>query len=600
MNEIKHEIKEINKNNNNTEYNISVSIPMSLGYVNDISFCVYKDNFIKTVDLKHTNNLNGISYFNGNTSLDKSNLYHYFIKYKINNITHYLKDDSFKISSLYNTPSWSQGGVIYHIFVDRFNKGRKEELTPMKNRVIHRDVNEEMVIGPDSNGIWNNDFYGGDLRGIIEKLDYIKSLGTTIIYLSPIMLSQSNHRYDTSDYEMIDPYVGNNEDLKELCDKAHSKGMHVILDAVFNHTGNDSKYFNEYGNFDTIGAFQSDKSIYFPFYRKHYINGEYKFDYWWGMKNLPVCDGNSKEWQNYIYGENGVIDKWMSMGIDGLRLDVADELSDEFIKGIHDRVIKNKSDGFILGEVWKNPMRMNRNYMEYMHSVMNYPLIDALIRYYKYNDKDKLIRIINEIRHEYPRDTINSLMNFTSTHDISRIIDILSTNEFGINNEWVWDPNNRNHDYQKNYKISNSEYEKGKKIYKSYLLSLGFLPGNLSIFYGDELGVEGLGNLKNRAPIKWDQIDEEILDYIIKMNTVRNKEELLKNSDINLIDVNNNYLMYERVNDINNYLVAVNKTDSKCNLVLPSEYYDSMELFKLNNSDKKQLDSFGGLVLKKK
>ena len=215
MNEIKHEIKEINKNNNNTEYNISVSIPMSLGYVNDISFCVYKDNFIKTVDLKHTNNLNGISYFNGNTSLDKSNLYHYFIKYKINNITHYLKDDSFKISSLYNTPSWSQGGVIYHIFVDRFNKGRKEELTPMKNRVIHRDVNEEMVIGPDSNGIWNNDFYGGDLRGIIEKLDYIKSLGTTIIYLSPIMLSQSNHRYDTSDYEMIDPYVGNNEDLSD-------------------------------------------------------------------------------------------------------------------------------------------------------------------------------------------------------------------------------------------------------------------------------------------------------------------------------------------------------------------------------------------------
>ena len=278
--------------------------------------------------------------------------------------------------------------------------------------------------------------------------------------------------------------------------------MKVVLDAVFNHTGSDSKYFNKFGNFDEVGAYQSNDSKYSSFFRKHYHNGKEYFDYWWGFDNLPECNGNSFEWREYILGEGGVIDLWFSLGIDGLRLDVADELTDDFIEGIRTAVKRNKEDGFILGEVWKNPMRMGRGYIESgrgMDSVMNYPLVDALLRYFKYGDVHKLSYIINDMLNEYPEETIYALMNFTSTHDISRALNMLGCeSEFSPYKEWYWDPVDNSHEHCKDYKMSKEDLIRAKEIYKAYISALAFLPGNLSIFYGDEAGIEGLGNLANR------------------------------------------------------------------------------------------------------
>ena len=231
-------------------------------------------------------------------------IYFNYIKYQVNNQTYYIKkdnkidntikkDDMHKLSVNFDVPSWAKGKVMYHIFVDRFNRGNQEKMKDMPRRTTYNTWDDEMILGPNKEGIWNADFYGGDLRGIEEKLDYIQSLGVDIIYLSPIVHSQSNHRYDASDYENVDPYAGTNDDLKHLCDEVHKRGMKIILDAVFNHTGNDSKYFNEYNTFDTIGAFQSNDSPYASFYKKHYDNGKLYYDYWWGMTNLPVCDGYS-------------------------------------------------------------------------------------------------------------------------------------------------------------------------------------------------------------------------------------------------------------------------------------------------------------------
>ena len=325
--------------------------------------------------------------------------------------------------------------------------------------------------------------------------------------------------------------------------------MKIILDAVFNHTGNDSNYFNEYGTFDTLGAYQSIYSTYDPFYKKHYHDGKVYFDYWWGMTNLPVCNGYSEEWKNYILGVNGIIDKWFNLGIDGLRLDVADELTDEFIEGIRCAVKRNKEDGFILGEVWKNPMRMNRGYIESgkgMDSVMNYQLVDALIRYFKYCDVNKLDYIIKDIKREYPIDTINTLMNFTSTHDISRAINIFSTYDFDEYSEWAWNLNNNNLDWCKNFKLTPSQYEVGKQIYKAYIYTLIFMPGILSIFYGDEIGLEGIGNLANRRPYPWnkDNLDLELLNYFKYIGNIRKEESFLQEAKLNILDINKDYFMF--------------------------------------------------------
>ena len=600
----------VKENKDGCDYLVTVKVPMDMGWIHCVSFNIDGMNF----SLSHIRNDDRYSYFSSVVSLSTKAVYHYYFSF-ISNIKKYYigKDNSIldnisfenmdKISVNFEVPSWVKGKIMYHIFVDRFRKSNNNLLVPISNRNIHYSFDEDMIIGPDSKGIWNNDFYGGNLEGIMESLPYIKSLGVSIIYLSPIVLSQSNHRYDASDYSVVDTYVGSNDDLKRLCDKAHSMDIKIVLDAVFNHTGNDSKYFNQYGNFNELGAYQSDKSKYYSFYRKHYYNNNTYFDYWWGMKNLPVCDSNSLEWQEYICGTGGIIDLWFSLGIDGLRLDVADELSDDFIYEIRNAVKRNKSDGFILGEVWKNPMRMNRGYLSSgrgMDSVMNYPLADSLIRYFKYSDVYKLSDVLKQIVNEYPDDTINSLMNFTSTHDISRAINIFSSNEFNYYGEWAWDLNNNDRNWQKEYKLTDKQYKYGKSMYKAYVYSLVFLPGILSIFYGDEAGLQGMGNLANRKPFPWNSYDYDMLDYFKYIGNVRNKETFLCDAKLNVIDINNNYFMFERYSKDESALITINRSYNSLNVKYPNVYCNYDGIYSLNNSSLDELRPHGGLVLKKK
>ncbi len=597
MERIKFSITENEKETNGTNYKINIKFPMNLGWIDNVQFVI--DGL--SHQMNHLKNEEDYAYFQTEIYLATKAIYHYHFSFTINNNLFFLKNEEMKMSVNFNTPDWAKGKIMYHIFVDRFNRTKKP-LKLMKNRTIHSLWTEDIVVGPDNNGRWNTDFYGGSIQGIIEKLDYIKSLGVSIIYLSPIFYAQSNHRYDTSDYENIDPYIGTNNDLKKLCDKAHRRGIKIIIDGVFNHTGNDSKYFNEYGNFPELGAYQSKESKYFPFYKTEIKDDKIIFDYWWGMKNLPVCDCCSKTWQNYIYGEGGIIDKWFSYGIDGLRLDVADELTDEFIYGIRKAVKRNKEDGLIIGEVWKNPMHMNRGYIESgkgMDSVMNYQLADALIRYFKYNDINILKKVTQELITEYPTDTLNTIMNFTSTHDISRAINIFSSNKFDPNNEWIWDLKINNYEEEKKYKLNKKQYNLGKKIYSAYLYTLTFMPGILSIFYGDEIGMEGMGNLANRRPFTWDKIDNEILNLFKNIGKIRNNESFLETANLKIIDVNDKYLVFKRYNQNEEILVYINRTNDNTQIEIPREYKETDILYNLNNSTKEKLKAYGGIVLKK-
>lgn len=588
-------------------YKIFVNFKYDEGYIKDVVFHVGNSSGCKEVNLNFCKVENDVIYFEGEIYLKTSALYKYYLVYKANDDVKYINGDgevsySFvnydkqgKLSVNFSVPSWAKGKIMYHIFVDRFCRVDSQKDVKLKNRHLHNSWSEE-IINVDENGVWNNYFYGGNLLGITSKMDYIKSLGVEILYLSPVVESQSNHRYDASNYEQVDCLLGSNSDLLKLCSEAHKNGIKVILDAVFNHTGNDSVYFNEYGNFSSVGAHQSSSSPYFEFYKKHFSEGKVYFDYWWGMKNLPVCDHYNNSWVEYITGENGVIDKWYDLGIDGLRLDVADELTDEFIEKINEACVRNKKDSFVLGEVWENPMRMNRKYIESgksMHSVMNYKLVDALIRYFKFADTKKLWYVVNDMLSEYPEDTIKSLMNFTSTHDISRIINVFSSNLYTPFNEWVWDVDN-----SLNSKLTDEEIKNGLKLYKVYLTALAMLPGNLSVFYGDETLVEGFGNLYNRKTFPWDNLNEEMINFFKTIAAIRNNEKLLEDADMQIIKITPDYIIFERNNLLIKYVTAINRLDKEIQISIEDKDYLGETIYSLNNSTNEVLRPYGAVVRK--
>ena len=300
--------RDLHKNSIDNEFLVHLEIPMSVGWI-DSSFLVIDGN---TIPLTYVDNNETSAIFEGVISLKQRAVYQYYFEYYADGKRHIINnhntkdtinyDEKNKLSVMFDAPEWAKGAMMYHIFVDRFYHAG-EELKEMPRRVIHKDWDEDVVLGvnPDvekkypGEEIWNVDFFGGNLKGIEEKLDYLESLGITLLYLSPIMKSQSNHRYDTADYESVDPYAGCNEDLKNLCEAAHKRGMKVIIDAVFNHVGDESKYFDRYGDYvgpnpKENGIYQSGDSKYHDFFN---YNDHGKNTFWWGFPTLPELNSDS-------------------------------------------------------------------------------------------------------------------------------------------------------------------------------------------------------------------------------------------------------------------------------------------------------------------
>lgn len=607
-------IRKIKETKVGSEYHINLEIPVSQGYVKHPYFVIEKGKERISYPLKFVNIVDGKAIFESDIELETRAIYRYYFFYTANDIYHHIKrenltdnnqiisEEMYKMSVNFNTPRWAQGKMMYHIFIDRFRRGSEQEMEDLPNRKRYTKWSEdEMIVGPDEDGIWNIDFYGGDLKGIIKSLDYIKSLGVSILYLSPVCESQSTHRYDTTNYLEIDPYAGTKEDLKRLCDEAHKRGMYVVLDAVFNHVGNDSIYFDEYKRHGKDGAYQNLDSPYAPFFRYKIENGEIKYHYWWGMTNMPSCYCDGDAWRSFITGEGGVIDNWFKLGIDGLRLDVADELSDDFIERIRTAVKRNKEDGFIIGEVWKDPTKDGRGYIENgrcMDSVMNYQLIDGLIRYFKFKDTDTLSNFIRRMNTYYPDDTIFSLMNFTSTHDISRLLTILGSNYFSPDKEWSWNPTITDHGFCKNFKLTKEQYELAKQICEAYSFVLATMPGIFSVFYGDEIGIEGLGNLANRKPYPWGSGDLELQAFYKSLGQFRCQESQLERARVKILYINEDYFMYERINGNDKMLFAISNSFEPKSIVVPDEYKSAEKVYSLKRSNSALLTPYGGVALK--
>lgn len=443
-------------------------------------------------------------------------------------------DDNFK------TPDWVYGGIMYQIFPDRFCRDDAFAPLPAKGpRRMHKswyDIPEFIYDNPEYKA---NDYYGGNIDGIISRLDYIKSLGVNIIYLNPVFESPEYHRYSTADYMNIDPYFGTNEGFERLAKKCAELNIKIIIDGVFSHTGADSIYFNKYNHYDSIGAFNSVDSKYHNWYS--FTEYPDKYECWWGFENLPNVVETNKEYMDYITGKNGVIEFWQRKGCNGWRLDVADELPDEFLDSLYKRAKTVDRESFVVGEVWEDATNKfaygnRRRYLlgGQMDSVMNYPWRTAILEYVKSSDEklfnDRLVCILEN----YPPQVLKCLMNSISTHDTLRAITY-----FGVNHD-VED------EKKGEYKMTPEEYDYGKKclIFATFLQFT--LPGIPSIYYGDEVGLQGFRDPYCRMGYPYGYEDKEILEFYRELARVRTENKTDFSSDFELYSMSDGMYSFKR------------------------------------------------------
>lgn len=466
--------------------------------------------------------------------------------------------------STYKTPDFAKGNIIYHIFVDRFN--RADGVKTKRKYRLHESFSESPEVVNADGKYYADDFFGGNFNGIREKLDYLEELGVGIIYLSPIFKAYSNHRYDTGDYLKVDELLGTEDDLKRLLDAAHEKGMKVILDGVFNHSGADSLYFNKFGTYDSLGAYQSKSSPYYDWYYFKKFPDEYAC--WWGCDNVPDLNKSNKDYRALVFGKNGVVEKWQKLGADGWRLDVVDELPIDFVNLLIKKIKSVNKDALVIGEVWEDASTKVsygelRPYLlgDQLDGTMNYPFMNAIIAYVRDGDEKFFKDTVQSILENYPKETVYCLMNSLGTHDTVRIINALS--------------DVRAHGWSKThklgYKLPDSEYEKAKK--KLYLASvLQFtLPGIPSIFYGDEAGLQGFDDPINRRPYPWGSEDKEILAHYRKLGRIRRENRAVFSGGFKMRD-ENGLVAYERAGGDDEILIAVNAGEDDKTLFINKEY----------------------------
>lgn len=514
----------------------------------------YKERFIR-LDFK--GETDGYNVFSCEYAPNDTGLHHYYFSLLLNHSRHYIKRNGASIGVIDNgelfqltvyeqgmtTPEWLKGGIMYHIFPDRFAKSGAVHDNIPYDRKIHTNWNDTPDWRPDAQGmITNNDYFGGDLKGIEEKLDYIASLGTTVIYLNPIFESHENHRYCTADYSKIDPLLGTEEDFVHLCKAAKEKGINIILDGVFSHTGADSIYFNKTGRYgDNCGAYRDPNSPYREWYS--FSNYPNVYESWWGITTLPNVNENNPAYTNYICGDGGILQKWIDLGAAGWRLDVADELPDEFIDNLNKAVKAKGDDKVIYGEVWedatnKESYGVRRRYLVggQLDSVMNYPFKEAILNYVKNGDTQILVDGVMTICEHYPKPSTDILMNFLSTHDTERAITRLAGDDVGWNGrEW-----------QASHSLSAAQYVYGIALMKCASVLQYFLPGIPSVFYGDETGKEGYKDPFNRGTFPWDNENDELVEFVRDLGRVRRSCPALARGDIRFIDVTSDYAIFSR------------------------------------------------------
>ena len=519
----------------------------------------------------------------------------------------------------FKTPDWFKNAVVYQIFPDRFFNGDESNDYLQKFArgnmpyefytnwyAVPEDPEIEMKDGkpnPDykgtkGDGNWSNEMYGGDLKGINAKLNYLQALGVNVLYLNPASKSISNHRYDTTDYGQIDPLLGHMEDFVNLTIEAKKRGMHVILDGVFNHVSDDSVYFDRYAKYiekgKALGAYQYWSKVYdlvnkdkmtqadaekkvvadytamgitdFHYKEWFVVNNKviddgkptmhYDYEGWWGYDSMPVVQAlngseyNVKSWdQEIIDGKDANSRFWLKQGSSGWRLDVANEVSDETWRHFRGAV-KEEGDNVIIGEIWTDASKYLLGDM--YDSVMNYRFRGSILNFVSGSDEGgKVIsatQSMNELeamREQYPKEAFEAMLNLMDSHDTQRVISSLDG-------------------YKKSQKAVAADPTKEAlaKMKMVPLLQMTY-PGAPTIYYGDEAGMPGADDPDNRRGMIWGKGNQELVEWYAKLANIRDAYSVLRTGDIVPMtvaaDEANDVMAYSRNNDSNHALIAVNR-----------------------------------------
>ena len=561
----------------------------------------------------------------------------------VTDLTAVMPYDLVVYESGYETPDWMKNAVIYQIFPDRFFNGDESNdraQTWARGAVDYEFIADWYTLpeNPEQEGLlteeeyrssgawygdgeWSNEIYGGDLQGIIQRIDYLKALGVNVIYLNPVFWSISNHRYDAVSYTEIDPILGTLGDFEELVAVAEANDMHIILDGVFNHVSDDSVYFDRYyrflGQSEKIGAYPYWAYVYdymagngadqeaaeaaavtyfsenygitdFSYTEWFHVSSEpmtysdsiglragkpvYSYEGWWGYDSMPVIySTNGSEYQTgnwaqeIISGEDSVNAYWISKGMDGWRLDVANEVSDETWQNFRDSVKALDSDAVIIGEIWDDATKYLMGDM--YDSVMNYQFRNAAVDFAKGGSASQATKALEKIRERYPEEAFYAMMNLVGSHDTTRILSYLN----GIGDD-------RN---QKDFDSAFPTYENTSSLAKSRQYIVAFLqftyPGAPTVYYGDEIGMVGSDDPDDRRAFEWGKGNRELVEYYARLAAIRSAYPALRTGSLEMVDLNNDSLLAYIRSDSETSLLVVAENDPSGTHTITLDY-DAVDL----------------------
>ncbi len=536
---------------------LHIHIPSDVGAIKAECILNFDDGTpVPAVLLEKESTKGAYDIFGGSFSLDMPGLYFYYFRiYKPNGSFRLFKQghdtnmeagDRWQLTCTpedFTTPDWAKGAVIYQVFPDRFCKAGFPSLDgKLEPYTVHKDWYEDVDWEPNENGeVLNNDFFGGNFQGITEKMDYIASLGATILYLNPISKSFSNHRYDTGDYKTPDPMLGTVEDFRAMCDAAHSRGIKVILDGVYSHTGSDSLYFDKNRTFGGVGAYCSPASPYYSWYTFQRYPDSYSS--WWGFDTLPTVNKADPAFVDYIIeNEDSVVAHWLNLGADGFRLDVVDELPDGFVLKLKKRIRQLRPDALLMGEVWEDASNkisynIRRRYFVdgMLDSCMNYPFRTAVLNFVKGTDDGRQFKeTVMTIAENYPPQVLACNMNLLGTHDTPRILTALVDDFEGSRKAYAG----------RKLSVTDKELAKERLLTASFLQYV--LPGAPSLYYGDEAGMEGHKDPFNRRTYPWGREDTALLTHYRALGSLRKRLMALQLGDIRFFQASDGKLGFSR------------------------------------------------------
>lgn len=414
-------------------------------------------------------------------------------------------------------PYWVQDAIFYQIFPDRFHNGDPANDPPNLDPWGAKPT------------IWS--FQGGDLKGVIAKLEYLLDLGINAIYFNPIFQASSNHRYNISDYYKIDPKLGGIDDFMALLDVAHQNGIRVVIDGVFNHCGRGFFAFNDILE-------NHSHSPYLDWFHLNnvppdaYSPGDANdYQAWWNYKSLPKFNTDNPQVRKYILD---VARYWIRLGADGWRLDVPNEIDDPVFWEEFRAVVKSENpDAYLVGEIWDGDPRWIGP--DKFDGLMNYPVREGLIDFLtEKKPADDFAAMIDRQLNQYPSENVYVMYNLLGSHDTKRIKTILKANQ--------------------------------QKLKMAYLFLFAF-PGAPAIYYGDEVGLEGGEDPDCRKAFPWDESkwDRDLRHLIQQLIAIRKKNPALKRGSFQQVfkDSKCGGFGFARMLGEENLLVAMNASGTR-------------------------------------